>query len=120
MINNNPINIKNAIFLYYFSHCIFDLVQSIREEKAIQSPLSRYKSKNGLTVDEVDAKLRSLKSEIEILKKEFEVAVSIYRESNIHARRDEMDGAHPALQVSELEINLERFQDVYSSIKNNL
>jgi hypothetical protein len=96
-------------------------VKTLRlEEKAIQSPLSRYKSKNGLTVDEIDAKLRSLKSEIEILKKEFEVAVSIYRESNIHARRDEMDGAHPALQVSELEINLERFQDVYSSIKNNL
>jgi len=96
-------------------------VKTLRaEEKAIQLPLSRYKSKNGLTVDEIDAKVRSLKSEIEILKKEFEVAVSIYRESNIHARRDEMDGAHPALQVSELEINLERFQDVYSSLKNNL
>lgn len=88
------------------------------EEKEIQMPLSKYKSRSGLTVEEVDAKIRSLKSEIEILSKEFEIAVSIYREANIHARRDEMDGAHPALQAPEITIDIERFQDVYSSVKN--
>jgi len=88
------------------------------EEKEIQIPLSKYKSRSGLTVEEVDAKIRSLKSEIEILSKEFEIAVSIYREANIHARRDEMDGAHPALQAPEITIDIERFQDVYSSVKN--
>ena len=88
------------------------------EEKEIQIPLSKFKSRSGLTVDEVDAKIRSLKSEIEILSKEFEIAVSIYREANIHARRDEMDGAHPALQSPEISIDIDRFQDVYSSIKN--
>jgi hypothetical protein len=88
------------------------------EEKEIQIPLSKYKSRSGLTAEEVDAKIRSLKSEIEILSKEFEIAVSIYREANIHARRDEMDGAHPALQAPEITIDIERFQDVYSSVKN--
>ena len=88
------------------------------EEKEIQMPLSKYKSRSGITVEEVDAKIRSLKSEIEILSKEFEIAVSIYREANIHARRDEMDGAHPALQAPEITIDIERFQDVYSSVKN--
>lgn len=87
------------------------------EEVAIQGPLSKYKSKNGLTVDEVDARLRSLKSEIEILRKEHEIAASIYREANVHARRDEMDGAHPALQADDLVINLERFEDIYGSIR---
>ena len=88
------------------------------EEKEIQLPLSKYKSRSGLTTEEVDAKIRSLKSEIEILSKEFEIAVSIYREANIHARRDEMDGAHLALQAPEIAIDIERFQDVYSSVKN--
>jgi len=88
------------------------------EEKEIQIPLSKYKSRSGLTNDEVDAKIRSLKSEIEILSKEFEIAVSIYREANIHARRDEMDGAHPALQAPEISIDIDRFQDVYSAIKS--
>jgi hypothetical protein len=86
------------------------------EEKEIQVPLSKYKSKSGLSIEEVDAKIRSLKSEIEILSKEFEIAVSIYREANIHARRDEMDGSHPALQSTEIDIDLDRFQDVYVSV----
>ena len=46
------------------------------EEKEIQMPLSKYKSRSGLTVEEVDAKIRSLKSEIEILSKEFEISKS--------------------------------------------
>jgi hypothetical protein len=29
-----------------------------------------------------------------------------------------MDGAHPALQAPEITIDIERFQDVYSSVKN--
>jgi uncharacterized small protein (DUF1192 family) len=89
------------------------------EEAAIQGPLSKYKSKNSLTVDEIDARLRSLKSEIEILNKEHDIAASIYREANVHARRDEIDGAHPALQANELVIDIDRFQDIYSSVRGN-
>ena len=89
------------------------------EEIAIQAPLSKYKSKNGLTVDEIDARLRSLKSEMEILRKEHDVAAAIYREANVHARRDEMDGSHVALQASELEVNLDRFEDIFASIRGS-
>lgn len=88
------------------------------EELSIRGPLLKYKSKAGLTSDEIDARVRSLKSEIDILSKEHEIAASIYREANVHARRDEIDGAHPALQANNLDINIDRFQDIYSSIKS--
>ena len=60
-----------------------------------------------------------MKSEIEILNKEHDIAASIYREANVHARRDEIDGAHPALQANELVIDIDRFQDIYSSVRGN-
>ena len=87
------------------------------EEKAIQTPLMRYKSKNRLNVDEVDANLRELASEVEILEKEHDITVSVYREANIHARRDEIDGGHIALQALELAIDIQKFQDVYEALK---
>lgn len=89
------------------------------EEKALKKSLLKYKAQSSISTDEIDAKLRSLTSEIEILQKEYEVAVSIYREANIHSRRDEINGAHPALQAPALEVDLDKFQDVYSSIKQS-
>ena len=77
----------------------------------------RYKSKNRLNVDEVDANLRELASEVEILEKEHDITVSVYREANIHARRDEIDGGHIALQALELAIDIQKFQDVYEALK---
>ena len=88
------------------------------EEKALQKSLLSFKAKAGISSDEVDAQIRSLTSEIEILQKEYEVAVSIYREANILSRRDEIDGSHPALQAPKMNVNLDKFQDVYNSIKS--
>jgi ribosomal protein S15P/S13E len=88
------------------------------EEKALKKSLLSFKAKGSISSDEVDAQIRSLTSEIEILQKEYEVAVSIYREANIHSRRDEIDGAHPSLQAPSMVVNLDKFQDVYNSIKN--
>jgi hypothetical protein len=87
------------------------------EEKTLRKSLLSYKSKSSISTDEIDAQIRSLTSEIEILQKEYEVAVSIYREANIHSRRDEIDGSHPALQAPGMNVDLDKFQDVYSSIK---
>ena len=86
-------------------------------EAKLKKSLLSFKAKASISSDEVDAQIRSLTSEIEILQKEYEVAVSIYREANIHARRDEIDGAHPALQAPVMEINLDKFRDVYSAIQ---
>jgi hypothetical protein len=86
------------------------------EEKELKKSLLSYKAKSSITSDEVDAQIRTLTSEIEILQKEYEVAVSIYREANIHARRDEIDGSHPALQAPAMDVDIDKFQDVYSAI----
>lgn len=86
------------------------------EERELKKSLLSYKAKSSITSDEVDAQIRTLTSEIEILQKEYEVAVSIYREANIHARRDEIDGSHPALQAPTMDVDINKFQDVYSAI----
>jgi hypothetical protein len=86
------------------------------EEKELKKSLLSYKAKSRISSDEVDAQIRSLTSEIEILQKEYEVAVSIYREANIHARRDEIDGSHAALQAPIMNVDLDKFQDVYTAL----
>jgi hypothetical protein len=86
------------------------------EERELKRSLLSYRAKSSISSDEVDAQIRSLTSEIEILQKEYEVAVSIYREANIHARRDEIDGSHPALQAPLMEVDLDKFDDVYAAL----
>lgn len=86
------------------------------EEKALKKKLLTFKSKRSISSDEIDAQIRTLTSEIEILDREYQVAVSIYREANIHSRRDEIDGSHPSLQAPKMNVDLDKFGDVYSSI----
>lgn len=86
------------------------------EKNELMKSLLSYKAKGSISSDEVDALIRSLASEIDILEKEYEVAVSIYRDSNIPARRDEIDGSHPAFQAQKMNVDIDRFQDVYSGL----
>lgn len=86
------------------------------EESVLTKTLTGLRSKSSITTDEIDAKIRSLASEVEILQKEYEVSVSVYREANIHARRDEIDGSHQALQAPKMAVDLDKFADVYSSV----
>jgi hypothetical protein len=99
-----------------YKHARLALKKIKKEEAELAKSLISYKAKPSISVEEVDAQIRSLTSEIEILQKEYEISVSIYRESNIHARRDEIDGAHPALQAPQMIVNLDKFADVYSAI----
>ena len=91
--------------------------KKLKEENGkIANSLMSQKSKSSISSDEVDAQIRSLSSEVEILRKEYEISVSIYREANIHSRRDEINGSHPALQAPLMEIDLNKFLDVYTAI----
>jgi uncharacterized protein YlzI (FlbEa/FlbD family) len=87
-----------------------------KAEKLISEPLNSYKSKLGLTEDEVAAKVKALSNEIEILSKELDIAVANYREANIHARRDDFNGGHPSLTVPPFEIEIGKFDDIFSSL----
>ena len=87
------------------------------EETAIADPLKKYKSKMGLTEDEVKAKINALSSQVEVLGKELEIAVATYREANIHSRRDEINGGHTSLQAPDFIIDLDKFKDIFASLE---
>jgi len=69
------------------------------------------RSKSGSSVEEsqidvtkmLDQELEVLESKKILLRAQYEEVCAIYRNSNIHARRDEMDGAHVALRPLELD-----------------
>jgi hypothetical protein len=87
------------------------------EEAEISGPLKKFRSKMGLTEDEVKAKINALSSQVEILGKELEIAVATYREANIHSRRDEINGGHPSLQAPAFVIDLDKFKDIFASLE---
>ena len=51
----------------------------------------------------LDQELEVLESKKILLRAQYEEVCAIYRDANIHARRDEMDGAHTALRPLELD-----------------
>lgn len=77
----------------------------------LQNRRNSAKLKSGASVEEseidtskmLDQDLEVLESKKILLRAQYEVAVAVYRDANIQARRDEMSGAHPSLQASELD-----------------
>ena len=69
------------------------------------------RAKSGSSVEEsqidlskmLDQELEVLESKKILLRAQYEEVCAIYRDSNIHARRDEMDGAHISLKSLELD-----------------
>jgi hypothetical protein len=77
----------------------------------LQNRRNSEKLKSGASVEEsdidtskmLDRELEVLESKKILLRAQYEEAVAVYRDSNIQSRRDEMSGAHPSLQASELD-----------------
>lgn len=77
----------------------------------LQNRRNSAKLKSGASVEEseidtskmLDQDLEVLESKKILLRAQYEEAVAVYRDANIQARRDEMSGAHPSLQASELD-----------------
>ncbi len=77
-------------------------LQTNRDKKKIASG----SSVEGTQVDTskvLDQELEVLESKKILLRAQYEEVCAIYRDANIHARRDEMDGAHVALRPLELD-----------------
>ena len=77
-------------------------LQNNRDKKKIKSG----SSVEGTQVDTskvLDQELEVLESKKILLRAQYEEVCAIYRDANIHARRDEMDGAHIALRPLELD-----------------
>jgi hypothetical protein len=79
--------------------------------RTLQNRRNSEKLKSGTSVEEsdidtskmLDRELEVLESKKILLRAQYEEAVAVYRDSNIQSRRDEMSGAHPSLQASELD-----------------
>jgi len=77
----------------------------------LQNRRNSAKLKSGASVEEadidtskmLDRELEVLESKKILLRAQYEEAVAVYRDANIQSRRDEMSGAHPSLQASELD-----------------
>ena len=79
--------------------------------RILQNRRNSEKLKSGASIEEseidtskmLDRELEVLESKKILLRAQYEEAVAVYRDSNIQSRRDEMSGAHPSLQASELD-----------------
>ena len=77
----------------------------------LQNRRNKVKAQSGASVAKsdidtsrmLDQELEVLESKKILLRAQYEEAAAVYRDANIHARRDEMSGAHAALQASELD-----------------
>ena len=73
--------------------------------------MERKRNKRGASVKEASLNMEKLieqekvviESKLNLLKSQYREACAVYRDSNIHNRRDELNGAHPSLKEDPLE-----------------
>lgn len=107
-------------FLHY-SKSEHDLKDAKREYKKIKKShsklMKRYQelaSTSFITQEKVDIEREKLLSSIKLIETEYLAACSVYVDGNIHARRDEMNGAHISLIPPKFEISVDDFSDLKS------
>lgn len=107
-------------FLHY-SKSEHDLRDAKREYKKIKKVhgnlMQRYQelaSKSFITQEIVGIEREKLLASIKLIETEYLAACSVYVDGNIHARRDEMNGAHVSLVPPKFEITVDDFSDLKS------
>jgi hypothetical protein len=107
-------------FLHY-SKSEHDLRDAKREYKKIKGVhgnlMQRYQelaSKSFITQEIVGIEREKLLASIKLIETEYLAACSVYVDGNIHARRDEMNGAHVSLVPPKFEITVDDFSDLKS------
>jgi hypothetical protein len=107
-------------FLHY-SKSEHDLRDAKREYKKIKGVhgnlMRRYQelaSKSFITQEIVGIEREKLLASIKLIETEYLAACSVYVDGNIHARRDEMNGAHVSLVPPRFEIAVDDFSDLKS------
>lgn len=105
-------------FLHY-SKSEHDLNQAKKQfnemKKAQDSRIKEYQqlsSRSFITEDVVEIEREKLISSIKLIETEYLAACSIYVDANIHARRDELNGAHVSLVPPKFAINVDEFDDL--------
>jgi hypothetical protein len=79
--------------------------------KYLVNRVEKKRRKQGASVEEANLSLEKLveqekvvlESKLNLLSAQYREVCAVYRDSNIHNRRDELDGAHPALKEDALQ-----------------
>jgi hypothetical protein len=106
--------VGTAISFMHFSEIESKLIRAKAKVwflRRIKNRRDAKKVKSGASVEEsqvdtskmLDQELEVLESKKILLRAQYEEVCAIYRDANIHSRRDEMDGAHVSLRPLELD-----------------
>lgn len=105
-------------FLHY-SKSEHDLNEAKKQYKAIKKAqdmrtkeYQKLSSRSFITEDVVEIEREKLISSIKLIETEYLAACSIYVDANIHARRDELNGAHVSLVPPKFSITVDEFDDL--------
>ena len=105
-------------FLHY-SKTEHDLRQAKSEYKKLKKgneewlkEFNNLKSLQFLTPEVIEVEKNNLVASWKIIESRYQVACAAYADANIHARRDDLNAAHPSLLAPVLELHIEDFNDL--------
>lgn len=107
-------------FLHYSKseHDLRDAKREYKKLKKIHGKLMQnyqeLASKSFITQEIVEIEREKLLSSIKLIETEYLAACSVYVDGNIHARRDEMNGAHVSLVPTTFKFEVDDFSDLKS------
>ena len=112
-------------FLHYspISHELHSSKRSLilekRKVKNTQKQLAKLGSDLFLSRELVNAEIESIRAQVELLGAEYVAICSSYKTANIHARRDELDASHLAMQEPAFEFEVNQFNDIIELAEKN-
>ena len=111
-------------FLHY-SKTEHDLRYATKNYKKVRKVHDKYlkelnglKSQQFLTPEIIEVEKNNLVATWRIIESRYRVACAAYADSNIHARRDDLNAAHPSLLAPELEMRVENFVDLHEIVSS--
>lgn len=96
-----------------------NLILEKRKVKSIQKKLAKLGSDLFLSRELVNSEIEAIKAKVELLGAEYVSTCSSYKTSNIHARRDELNASHPAMQEPSFEFEVSQFEDIIELAEKN-
>lgn len=89
-----------------------ELAKVEKERKKLTDEYSQISTQSFLSEDLINIAKEELKAKIALISSNYEAAAAIYCDSNIHARRDEINASHPALIAPVLSYEPDDFADL--------
>jgi hypothetical protein len=96
-----------------------NLILEKKKVKSIQKKLAKLGSDLFLSRELVNSEIEAIKAKVELLGAEYVSTCSSYKTSNIHARRDELNASHPAMQEPSFEFEVSQFEDIVELAEKN-